>query len=88
MGGLYFKQSLLRIPGQLIESSGLAEILTLLNFSTIGLSVIADASHIKRARYAIQVTACALFLKLQEASVEDGSNLHPYSWLVKKSVTN
>ena len=28
------------------------------------------------------------FLKWQEASVKDGSNLHPYSWLVKKSETN
>ena len=88
MGGLHIKQSLLRIHGQLIEGFGLAEILTLHNFSTIGLSVITDASHIKRARYAIQVTVCALFLKLQEALVKDGSNLYPYSWLVKKSVTN
>ena len=28
------------------------------------------------------------FLKLKEASVKDGSYLHPYSWLAKKSVTN
>ena len=39
------------------------------------------------ARYAIHVTVCALFLKLQEASVKNGSNLHPYSWLAKKFVT-
>ena len=31
---------------------------------------------------------CVPFLKLQEASVKDGLNLHSYSWLVKKSVTN
>ena len=88
MGVLHIEQALLHIHGQLIGGSGLAEILTLHNFSAIGLSVITDASHIKRACYAIQVTVCALFLKLQEASVKDGLNVHPYSWLVKKSVTN
>ena len=86
--GLHIEQSLLHILGQLIEGSVLAEILTLHNFSMIGLSVITDASHIKKAHYVIQVTVCALFLKLQEASVKDGSNLYLYSWLVKKSVTN
>ena len=79
MGGLHIEQSLLRIHGQLIEGSGLAEILTLRKFLTIDLSVIADASHIKRARYVIQMTVCALFVKLQEASVKDGSNLRSYS---------
>ena len=88
MGGLHVEQSLLPIHGQLIEDSALAGICTLHNFSTIGLSVITDASHIKRARYAIQMTVCALILKFQEALVKDGSNLHPYSWMVKKSVTN
>ena len=44
-----------------ISSNYLAEILTLRNFSTIGLSVITDASHMKMARYAIQVAVCALF---------------------------
>ena len=89
MGGLHIEQSLLLIHTQLIEGPGLGNILTLPNFSTTGLSVITDASHIKSARYAIQVTVCVLFLlKLQEALVKDGSNLHPYSWLVKNSVTN
>ena len=63
MRGLHIKQSLLRIYGQLIEGSGLVEILTLRDFSTTCLSVINDASHTKRARYAIQVTICGLFLK-------------------------
>ena len=56
MGGLHIEQSLLAIHGQLIEGSGLTEILTLYNFSAIGPSAIIDASHIKRARYTIQVT--------------------------------
>ena len=87
-GDLHIKQSLLCIHGQLTEGSGLAEILTLNNFPMIDLSVITDASQIKRACYAIQVTVCALFLKLQEASMKDGLKLHRYYWLVKKSVTN
>ena len=87
-GGLHIEQSLLVIHGQLIEGSGLTEILTFYNFSTIGLSAIIDTSHIKRARYAIQVIVCSLFIKLQEANLKDASNLHPYIWLVEKSKSN
>ena len=61
MGGLHIEQSLLLIHIQLIEGPGLGNILTLHNFSTTGLSVITDASHIKSARYDIQVTVCVLF---------------------------
>ena len=61
MGDLHIKQPLLNIHGQLIEGFGLAEIITLHNFSTISLSVITDDSHIKWVCYAIQVTVCALF---------------------------
>ena len=82
MGGLHIEQSLLFIHGQLIEGSELAELLTFHNFSTIGLLII-DASHIKSARYTIQVAACTLFLKLQEASMKDDTNLDPYKWLVE-----
>ena len=46
MGDLHIKQLLLNIHGQLIEGFGLAEIITLHNFSTISLSVITDDSHI------------------------------------------
>ena len=88
MGGLHNEQSLLATHGQLIEGSGLTEILTLYNFLTIGLSAIIDASHIKRARYVIQVTVCSLFIKLQEATLKDVSNLHPYTWSVEKSKSN
>ena len=35
-----------------------------------------------------QATVFSLFMKLQESSVKDISNLHPYPWLVKKSETN
>ena len=82
------EQSLLAVHGQLSEGSGLTEILTLYNFPTIGLSAIIDASHIKRARYTIQVKVCSLFIKLQEVTLKDASNLHPYTWLVEKSRSN
>ena len=88
MGGLHIEQSLLAIHGQLIEGSGLTEIIALYNFSTIGLSAIIDASHIKRAGYGIQVTVCSLFIKLQKATLKDASNLHPCTWLVEKSKSN
>ena len=81
----HIEKLLLCIIGQLIAGSGLGEIFTLHKFLTISLSY---ASYIKRAHYAIQVKVCDLSLKLQEASVKDGWNLHPFSWLVKKSTTN
>ena len=66
MGVLHIEESLLCIRVQLNEGSDLAEILSLHNFSTIGLSVITDASHIKKVRYAIQVTLRAIFSKYKK----------------------
>ena len=45
---LHIEQSILSIHGQLSEGSGLVKILILHKFSAIGLSVITDASHIKK----------------------------------------
>ena len=44
-------------------------------------------THKKGSLYNSRDSMCS-FLKLQEASVKDESNFHPYSWLVKKSQTN
>ena len=84
-GALHIEQSLLGIHGQLIDGSGLLLVLNQLKFTTVGLpglSIAADVSSIKRARYCVQVTLCALYSKLTEAVVADeSSNLTLFEWL-------
>ena len=88
-GALHIEQSLLGIHGQLIDGSGLLLILNQLKFTTVGLpglSIAADVSSIKRARYCVQVTLCALYSKLTEAVVADeSSNLTPIEWLSQQA---
>ena len=55
-----------------------------MDFTTIRLSrltVKADISSIKRARYSMQVTSCVLYSKLTEAAQAMGSTKSPYEWL-------
>ena len=76
-GALRIEQSLLGIHADLINGSGLLEIMNHPNFM-IGLS---DVSSIKRARYSMQVTSCVLYSKLTEAVKAMGSTKLPYEWL-------
>ena len=75
---LHIEQSLLVIHGQLIEGSGLVQILTKNKFSMIGLSAAVDVNNITRARYTLQITLSALFIKLHEAASVSETNLSPY----------
>ena len=85
-GGLHIEQSLLVVHGQLIDGSGLLEILNLQKLSTIGLSTVVEVSSIKRAIYCIQVTVSTLFIKLKEAvAIDNPNSLSPYDWLASKS---
>ena len=84
-GGLNIEQSLLVMHGQLIDGSGLMDILNQHKFSTIGLSAVVDVNSIKRARYCVQVTLCALYIKVKYAAVNNNSSLPPYEWLRLKS---
>ena len=59
-GELHIEQSLLVLHGQLIEGSGLMEILNLQKLSTIGLSAVVNINSKKRATYCIQVTLSTL----------------------------
>ena len=62
--GAHIEQSFLGTHADLINGSGLLEIINHLNFTTIGLSgltAIADVSSIKRTRYSMQITVCSLF---------------------------
>ena len=84
-GQLHIEQALLIIHGLLIKGSGLLEILTQNNFSTIGLAAAVDVNNIKRARYALQLCLCALFTMLEDAAGEALSNMSAYEWLCQKS---
>ena len=67
-GQPHIEQSLLVIHGQLIEGSELVQILTENKFFMIGLSAVTDVNNTKRARYTLQITLYALFIKLCEAA--------------------
>ena len=82
-GKLHIEQSSLVINGQLIEGSGLVQILTENKFSVIGLSAVVDVNNIKRAKYTLQITLCALFTKLREAASVSEIDLSPYDWLTQ-----
>ena len=87
-GQLHIEQALLVIHGILIKGSGLLEILTQNKFSTIGLGAAVDVNSIKRARYALQLSLCALFTMVEDAAGENLSEMSAYEWLCKKSDDN
>ena len=87
-GQLHIEQALLVIHGILIKGSGLLEILTQNKFSTIGLGAAVDVNSIKRARYALQFSLCALFTMAEDAAGENLSEMSAYEWLCKKSDEN
>ena len=87
-GQLYIEQSVLVIHGQLIEDSGLVQIVTENKFSMIGLSAVVDVNNMKRTRYTLQITLCALFIKLPDAASASETDLSPCDWLPQKSKDN
>ena len=54
------------IHGELIKDSGLENVLSNIDISIIGARAVVHANHIKQARYCLQVSLCALFLKLKD----------------------
>ena len=87
-GQLRIERSLLVIHGQLIEVSGLVQILTKHKFSLLRLSVVVDLNNVTSARYTLQITLCALYIKLREDALVSETNLSPYDWLTQKSKDN
>ena len=57
-------------------------------FSMIGTAAAVDVNNIKRARYTVQITLCALFAKYEEAPGESVTNMSAYDWLCSKSTEN
>lgn len=63
VGGLHLEQAMLVVHGQVIKGSGLDHTLEMECISVIGLKTAAvDVNQIKRARYAVQVVSCAIYI--------------------------
>ena len=53
----------------------------MIDLSIIGTSTAVEVNDIKRARYCLQVSACAIFMKLDDAYKASGSTLSLMKWL-------
>ena len=85
LGGLHIEQSLLVVHGEVVSGSGLAEILENNDLSLIGTSTaILDVNNIKRSRYCLQVSLCAIYKKLKEAHIGSNSPLPIFEWLEQR----
>ena len=83
---MHVEKSLLVIHGEFIKGIGLAEILGTCNLSVIGAqNTLVNANDIKGARYALQVSMCAVFAKLKEAHKGSDSTKPIWEWLNEKS---
>ena len=88
MGALHIEQVFLLCHGQMISGSGLPEILKAANLSLLGTSAVVDVNDIKRARYCMQVSVCAMYLKLRDAAESDELGKGPFQWLQDRSRTS
>ena len=85
LGGLHIEQSLLVVHGEVVSGSGLAEILETSDLSLIGTSTaILDVNNIKRSRYCLLVSLCAIYKKLKEAHIISNSPLPIFEWLEQR----
>ena len=84
---LHIEHSMLIMHGEIIRGSGLECILEQQKLSTIsiGTSSIVDANDIKRSRYCLQVSLCAIYRLLKDAHKKSESCLSPIKWLDEKS---
>ena len=80
-GDLHLEQSLLVLHGEIVKGSGLEDVLASAKMSTTGTSTIADVNDIKRTRYCLQVSVCAIYKLLKEAHEKSQSKLSPFEWL-------
>ena len=88
LGGLHFEQCILTIHGELKRGSGLYKVLSNSNLSIIGTGAFLNANYIKQARYCLQVSLCALYIKLTDAKDKSNSSLTPTEWLQERKNDN
>ena len=70
LGGLHIEMAALNVIGDWLEDSGWVEALVQADVSSPGKAeAFLNASHVKRTRYAHQVTACSLYILLEKSRV-------------------
>ena len=79
---------MLIMHGEIIKGPGLECILEQQKLSTIGTSSIVDANDIKRSRYCLQVSLCAIYRLLKDEHKKSESCLSPIKWLDEKCKSN
>ena len=70
MDGLHIEICILAIHGELIDGSGLCEILSKSNISIFGTQNLSTGSHVKIIRYCIEAAALAIYLELIETLIK------------------
>ena len=86
IGGLLIK--ILAIHDELIDGSGLYEILSKMDMFIIETQNLLTGSNFKTTRYCIKVAASAIYLRLIEAHERSSSDLKPIEWTEEVSKTS
>ena len=87
-GGLHIGKALLIVHGEFIKGSGLDKLLGQSNLSiTVMENTVVNVTDIKRCRYGLQVSACAIYQQLVKA-FNTRSNITVWEWLAQKSETS
>ena len=79
---------LLIICGQVMEDSGLDEIMCKCGLSIVGADSLVTVNDVKKARPCLQVGACVISSKLKQAHMDSGSDELIFWWLANKSKIN
>ena len=75
MGGLHIEQAALKVHGELLQGTGLDDIVQHAGMATVGLkTAVCDVNDIKKARYTVQVLASCLYKLLWNAYIESGGD--------------
>ena len=87
-GGLHIEKALLIVHGEFIKGSGLDKLLGQSNLSITGMeNTVVNVTDIKRCRYGLQISACAIYQQLVKA-FNTKSNITVWEWLAQKSETS
>ena len=70
---------------QLVDGTGLKEILQTCSMVTTGVSALVAANQIRHTIYCVQAVLCSLYHKQVQAAKTDNSLLEPYDWLYEKA---
>ena len=81
-GGLHIEKLLLEIHGQLVDGSGLSELLDISKLSITGAgNVLINVPQITSAQYLLEVCLCAEFKALKVVYVDSQTSLDIHKWM-------